>query len=84
MDDGTAKVVVWKAGKLLKAVLHGKGALPDLDYDLQDGVAQGNVSAVLESGALTICSLCPPSSGKDGADGKQFLGRDCAAPVACP
>jgi hypothetical protein len=84
LDDGTAKVVVWKGGKLLKAVLHGKGALTDLNYDLQVGVPQGTVAAVLESGGLSICSNCPPSNGKDGADGKQFLGRDCTAPVACP
>ena len=84
LDDGTAKVVVWKGGKLLKAVLHGKGALTDLDYDLQVGVAQGTVAAVLESGGLSVCSVCAASNGKDGADGKQFLGKDCAAPVACP
>ena len=84
LDDGTAKTVVWKTGKQLKAVLSGKGAPSTLDYDLQLGVPQGTVAAVFQSGSTTVCSTCPPSNGRDGSDGKQFAGRDCPAPVACP
>jgi DNA-binding beta-propeller fold protein YncE/mono/diheme cytochrome c family protein len=83
LNDGTAKTVLWKGGKLLKAVLQGKG-VTTLDYDLQLGVGQGTVAATLESGGTKLCSVCAPSNGKDGADGKKFLGKGCPAPVACP
>jgi hypothetical protein len=83
VDDGTAKIVVWKPGKLLKAILQGGGP-SNLNYDLQSGVSQATVTAVLQSGGLSICSACTPSVDSDGSDGKRFLGRDCAAPVACP
>ena len=83
LDDGTVKIVVWKTNKLLKAVLHGKGP-STLAYDLQVGVPQGTVAATIESGGLTVCGVGAPSAGKDGADGKQFLGRDCVAPPTCP
>ena len=84
LDDGTAKIIVWKSGQLVKAVLQGKGALTNLDYDLQLGVPQGTVAAMLQSGGTTVCSACAASNGRDGSDGRQFLGRDCSAPVACP
>ncbi|MGH7785786.1 MAG: hypothetical protein ACRERC_02910 [Candidatus Binatia bacterium] len=84
LDDGTAKIVVWKSGKQLKAVLKGKGGLSTLDYDLQLGVPQGTVAAVFQSGGTTLCSLCAASNGRNGSDGKQFAGKDCPAPVACP
>ena len=83
LDDGTAKLVVWKDGKLLKAVLQGSG-LTSLAYDLQVGTAQGTVRAVLESGAMAVCSACAAHEGQDGSDGKRFTGRDCPAPLACP
>jgi DNA-binding beta-propeller fold protein YncE len=82
LDDGTAKIVLWKGGKLLKAVLQGKGPT-SLDYDLQLGVGQGTVAAKLESGSRVVCSVCPPYNGKDGSDAKKFLGKDCAAPPSC-
>jgi len=83
LDDGTAKLVIWKDGTLLKAVLQGAGVTA-LDYDLQVGVAQGAVTAVLQSGATSVCSACAGSNGQDGSDGKQFRGTDCPAPLACP
>jgi hypothetical protein len=82
LDDGTAKVVIWKDGKLLKSVLQGKGSF-QLDYDLQLGVPQGTVAAALTSGGTTVCVVCPPDSGKDGSDAKKFLGKNCAAPPSC-
>jgi hypothetical protein len=83
LDDGTAKIVVWKDGSQVKAILQGKG--PSLlSYDLQLGLPQGTVSAVLTSGAVQLCTTCPAFNGKDGSDGRKFLGKSCAAPVSCP
>jgi hypothetical protein len=83
LSTATAKTVVWKAGSQLEAVLKGSGA-SDLDYDLQLGVPQGTVAATLTNGLDRICIVCPPANGKDGSDGKKFLGKECAAPVSCP
>ncbi len=83
LDDGTAKVVVWKDGNQLKAILQGKGTSV-LDYDLQVGVSQDTVAAVFEYGGAQICMTCPPLDDNDGSDGKKFYGRECAAPPTCP
>lgn len=83
LDDGTAKVVVWKDGKALKAVLRGKGTT-NLDYDLQLGMSQGTVAATLASGGSYVCVVCGPYKEKDGSDAKKFLGKNCAAPPTCP
>jgi len=81
LEDGTARTAVWKNG-YLKLVLRGKGAF-FLGYDLVPGVSQSSVDAVLVSGGGNVCMSCPPLGGKDGSDGKKFLGRSCAAPVLC-
>jgi hypothetical protein len=85
LSAGTAKVVVWKSGKLLKAVLSGKGSSV-LDFDLQLGIPQGTVAAKLESGLLRVCMQCDPYQGKDGSDGKKFFAKQvtCPAPSNCP
>jgi hypothetical protein len=85
LDDGTAKSVVWKNGKLLKAVLQGKG-LTALDYDLQVGVSQGVVQVALATDTDQVCLGCANAKGKDGSDGKKFLGKSttCPAPLSCP
>jgi hypothetical protein len=83
LNDGTAKIVVWKDGKLLKSVLQGKGPT-NLDYDLQLGVSQGTVAATLTSGGTSVCVTCGPDGGKDGSDAKKFQGKNCAAPPTCP
>jgi YVTN family beta-propeller protein len=82
--EGTAKVVTWKASQL-KATLTGKGPTP-FTYDLQIGVDQVAVAARFDSGDVTICLACTPFNGKNGADGKQFLGKTltCPAPSGCP
>ncbi|MFN8643749.1 MAG: thrombospondin type 3 repeat-containing protein [Candidatus Binatia bacterium] len=82
LDDGTAKKVIWKGGKQLKALLFGKGPTT-LAYDLQTGVAQGTVQARFVSVSVGLCMSCNGQPGKDGSDAKLFLGRDCPAPVAC-
>jgi hypothetical protein len=82
LDDGTAKIVIWKDGKLLKTVLQGKGPT-NLSYDLQVGMPQGTVAATLTSGGTQVCVVCGPDNGKDGSDGKKFQGKNCAAPPTC-
>jgi polyhydroxybutyrate depolymerase len=83
LSTSTATTVIWKTGVKLKAVLKGKGP-SNLDYDLQLGVSQGTVAATLANGANDTCVVCGASDGKDGSDGKQFLGKACAAPATCP
>lgn len=81
LASGTVKTLSWSNGKL-KAVLRGKGS-SYLDYDLVEGVTQGTVDTVLTTADSRTCLACPAVNGKDGADGKSFLGKACAAPVVC-
>ena len=81
LDDGTTKVVVWKQGKL-RLVLKGKGP-STLDYDLMVGVSEGAVDVSFDNNGDTLCMACAPHNGKDGSDGKKFLGKNCPIPVAC-
>jgi len=82
LDDGTARIVVWKEHDLLKATLLGSGPTV-LNYDLQPGVSQDPVGVKLSGSSSAICMQCNGSNGKDGSDGKLFLGKECPAPVAC-
>ena len=75
--------MIWKNGVQLKAVLKGKGP-SNLNYDLQLGVSQGTVAATLANDGDHTCVVCAGSDGKDGSDGKQFVGKNCAAPATCP
>ncbi len=79
--DGTVRTALWRSGKL-RILLQGKGAF-FLSYDLLSGVSQNTVDAVLVNDGGNICMACPPSSGKDGSDGRKFLGRSCSAPGVC-
>jgi len=83
LNDGTAKIVMWKNQNLLKAILQGKGPTT-LDYDLKVGIAQDPVAARFSSNGNDVCVSCTSFNGKNGSDGKIFLGKDCAAPAACP
>jgi YVTN family beta-propeller protein len=83
LADGTAKKVLWKAGRSLKAILKGNGPVP-IDFDLTF-VSQGNVFVTLESGTQRECLRCNDQNGLDGSDGRRFQGKDssCLAPSAC-
>lgn len=81
LSDGTAKSVLWMNGRLT-ANLQGKGPF-FLNYDLTSGVPENTVEVVLVNEDGNICMACPPTNGKDGSDGKKFLGRTCAAPATC-
>ena len=83
LDQGTAKKVIWKNGSQLKATLKGSGP-STLDFDLQLGLSAGSVAAVLTNGSNALCASCLPSNGRDGSDGRTFLGKDCPAPPSCP
>ncbi len=81
LDEGTVKAALWVSGRL-KLVLRGKGSF-FLNYDLLSGVSQDTVDIVLVNGSGNICLACPPANGKDGSDGKGFLGKSCPAPGVC-
>lgn len=81
LSEGTAKTVSWSAGKL-KVVLRGQGPF-FLSYDLAVGVSQDVVDVVLANEGGHVCLACPPANGKDGSDGKIFLGKSCPAPAVC-
>jgi hypothetical protein len=84
LSEGTVKKATWKNGQF-KAVLHGKGPTP-LDVVLVIGVDQGFVNARLVSGSVVLCTRCDDTDGKNGSDGKTFLGKgtSCGAPPTCP
>jgi len=84
LGDGTVKTVVWKNGRVLKAVLKGNGPTP-LGYHLQAGVAQGPVDVELHSGQERVCLRCDSAGGHDGSDGIKFQGQgaSCSAPAQC-
>jgi len=83
LDDGTAKIVIWKHQSRIKATLFGKGA-GTLNYDLQTTISQDPVDVEFSAGTSGYCMQCNGSDGKDGSDGKLFKGKDCAAPPSCP
>jgi len=84
LDDGTTKTLTWKA-RNLKATLAGNGPTV-LGYDLQFGVSETPVAFKLVSGTSTLCLACSGYNGKDGSDGRQFLGKiqTCPVPATCP
>jgi len=82
LDDGVAKLVLWKTANQLKATLFGKGPTT-LSYDLQTGVSQSPVQVKLINPSGNFCLACNGQPGKDGSDGKLFQGKECPAPVAC-
>ncbi|MEO8602960.1 MAG: hypothetical protein ABI629_10315 [bacterium] len=82
LDDGIAKSVTWTSGKVIKAVLSGKGTTT-LGYDLQVGVSQNPVGIKFLTADGNFCMACDGTVGHDGSDGKKFLGKDCPAPASC-
>jgi hypothetical protein len=57
-----------------------------LGYDLQPGVDEEPVTVEFSSGIATVCLECTAWNGKNGSDGRQFLGGQltCPAPAKCP
>jgi DNA-binding beta-propeller fold protein YncE len=81
LDGGTVHSAKWTNGRLTLK-LRGKGPY-FLNYDLVSGVSQAAVDAVLGNDGVRICISCPPSGGRDGSDGRGFLGKSSAAPGSC-
>lgn len=81
--DGPCKTLKLQGRKLIKAICDNKGAFP-FDYDLTVGVDQGIVEQVLTIGNTRYCMGFDDHNGKDGSDGKKFLGKNAPAPAACP
>lgn len=81
--EGPCKFIKLKTGKLIRATCLGKGP-SDLDFDLEAGTAEGTVQTVLTLGNRRYCTQTPPFAGKDGSDGRLFLGKNAPAPTFCP
>lgn len=69
--------------KLLKAICDSKGVAA-FGYDLTEGVDEGVVSGVLATATMKYCASFDDHKGKNGSDGKKFLGKSQPAPLSCP
>lgn len=78
-DEGPCGVIRIKNGKQIRANCRGE----TLGYDLEVGVAEGEVAAALTLGSQRYC-VAFPAFKKDGSDGKTFKGKNAPAPPACP
>ncbi len=78
-DDGPCGVIRIKNGKQIRANCRGE----TLGYDLEVGIAEGEVAAALTLGSQRYC-VAFPAFKKDGSDGKTFQGKNAPAPSACP
>ena len=72
-----------RGGRLLKASCFGKGPTAGFLYDLVEGTDEGVVSVLLTVGTIRHCTAFDDAKGRDGSDGKTFLGRDAPPPAAC-
>lgn len=85
LDDGAVRTIIWKPG-LLKMLLSGRGPTTTLFVHLTPGSPQLMVEVTLLkflNDGNGYCVNCPPVDGRDGSDGKIFLGQDCPAPTVC-
>jgi hypothetical protein len=83
LDDGPCRDVSISTGRRIKATCLGKGATTDLPYDLTPGTDEDAVHAVLTLGGVRYCTTFEDFNGKDGSDGKRFLGKNAPPPAAC-
>jgi cysteine-rich repeat protein len=82
-SEGPCKRVTVSNGKGLKATCSGKN--DPLGYDLVPGVDEGTVGALLRVGPTDRwCGSADATSGRDGSDGRTFLGKRAPAPASCP
>lgn len=80
---GPCKKVIVTGQKAVSIRCDSKGSHP-FDYDLTPGVDQGIVEAVLTIGDTRYCVAFDDHKGKDGSDGKKFVGKSSPPPAACP
>ncbi len=83
LDQGPCKSVLVKGEKSITVKCQGKGEATDFPYDLEVGLSEGTVHAVLDMGLYEFCSSFPPDGSADGSDGKKFKGKN-APIVGCP
>jgi len=83
LDDGPCRLVSVKGVKQVQADCRGKGATSDFLYDLTEGTDEGMVNVVLTMGLMKYCTAFDDHRGKDGSDGRKFLGRRAPAPSSC-
>jgi 6-phosphogluconolactonase (cycloisomerase 2 family) len=84
LDDGPCSSLLLKDGRKLRAICLGKGATTDFLYDLNEGTDEGTVNVVLVTGTFKHCTAFDDFNGRDGSDGKQFLGKNLPPPLVCP
>ena len=74
LDNGTVKTLIWKSGKLLKAVFKGKGVTA-LTYDLQPVSVRARWTSSCAAARTASACSAGRSDGHDGSDGRKFLGK---------
>ena len=84
LDEGPCKLVLLKDRKLAKAVCLGAGTMTNFLFDLTEGTDEGVVNVVLTTGTLNYCTAFDGFNGKNGSDGKTFLGKNSPPPLSCP
>jgi 6-phosphogluconolactonase (cycloisomerase 2 family) len=84
LDDGPCKSVMVRGGNSLKARCVGRGATTDFLYDLTEGTDEGIVNVVLSIGLYRYCTAFDDFNGRDGSDGRRFLGKGSSPPASCP
>jgi hypothetical protein len=84
LDDSVVRSLVWKNGRVLRALLKGSGPT-SLTYDLRADTDEGHVLVDLKSGQAHVCLQCGAANGNNGSDAKLFKGTasTCAAPTSC-
>jgi hypothetical protein len=82
LGDGPCKLAIVKDGRLAKAVCTGRGAATTLDYDLMEGISEDVITMTFTIGSLKYCTAFPAFNGKDGSNGRKFLGKNAPPPSA--
>lgn len=81
--SGPCKKVIVTGQKAVSVTCDSKGPHP-LGFDLTPGVDQGIVESVLTIGDTRYCVAFDDHKGKNGSDGKKFVGKNSPVPAACP
>jgi hypothetical protein len=81
---GPCKSVTIKDGSRVKASCSGRPGVATFPYDLTLGTDEGIVRVVLTTGLIRYCGAFDDFNGRNGSDGKRFVGKDAPAPGSCP
>ncbi|MDG2304672.1 MAG: DVUA0089 family protein [Candidatus Binatia bacterium] len=83
LELGPCNMVKIGGTKSLTVSCKAKKGIRTFDYDLEPGVSEGTVHAILELGRYRYCSEFTTVGSGDGSDGKKFKGRKADAGAAC-